>query len=205
MKKYALQQQVTENQLLHDLSISAEGHGTSLYWKWPRDPEIKFALIFDCSNEEPVLENLLAKGYTFSTAVRSLTSSFEIPFSNLKNRYLICPAAFAEDNSIAVYPAPLITDWIYRKTEVKIVVDCKHLLFSTYQKVSISLELVEPSQACLLAQTLKYEIAGLGQYPVDENFIQTGGYIYIQKSQEVRFFLEEENAHLFDLLEQRSR
>jgi len=200
MKKYVLHDNTNPTMALREFSWRQENNNAVLSWEWSADPAIKFALIFECTEENPNLEKLLASGVQPVNVVRSLSSSFSAPLTDGRRKFLICPAYFAADNSVAVCPLAPVTDWIYQTVEVVTRVAYEPIMLSQYKKASISITPTETEQLDTLIKTLKYEISGI-TYPVDEALISSGGFVYINKSQTINFFLEEENAHLFELVQ----
>lgn len=186
---------------LQNFIWQADSKNITLTWDWPIEREVRFALIFICENENPDVAKLLNDKHPHDVVMRDLASSYMATLSEKKCKLLICPAHFNDDKTISVCPPALTTDWIYKKFEVHVKIMYNQLQLSRYQKVSLSFETSSDSE--LLSKALTYAIYEdeqlIASYPIDAQLLTTGGNIYLQKNQIVKFVLHPDYEHLIQL------
>ena len=183
-----------------------------LEWKWPIDQRVKLMLVFPIDDDDVANMNktndvtlFLRTGHEHTVVSRTLSSQFCSLIDGERVRYMICPAYFNEDNAVVVYKPEYITDWIYKKKRVTAKTVVKSLRMSRYKQVSLDVSLQKGSDAILLdSDAIFYSIyennSNIGIYPVDDR-ITSGNYsIYIRKNQEVRFIVDENHRHKYEIV-----
>lgn len=204
-KKYTISPHTNPTMNLRDLSYQLANNEATLRWEWPLDRDIRFAVVFKCLEDNPTLGQLMATGQSHEIVVRDLSSSYTVPLQEERCKFLICPAYFDENKTIAICPTPLITEWIYKKSGVTTTVVYTPIKLSQYHKATITIAPHSAEQQALLTRVLSYHIVEPGAstaiYPIDMGLISHGGHVYIKKGQRIKFALHQGYAHLFELKE----
>lgn len=195
---------------------SDEQHQAILEWTWPSDVRVKLMLVFpidetegeksanstEKESGEPDIANLLWWGHEHTVVSRALASRFVSPIQGERQRYMICPAYFNEENTVVVYKPAQITDWIYKKNRVEAKALYKPLRLSRYKQVS--LDVVLPADSPEPGKALRYGIYEnnrlIGVYPLDNDIIEGKYTINIRKNQQVKFLVDDEHSNRFEFI-----
>lgn len=183
-----------------------------LEWKWPFDKKVKLMLVFPLEDKkdsedknesdlEPDIAQLLEWDHECVVVSRNLSNRFHRPIQGRCQRYAICPAYFNENNKVVVYKPVYVTDWLYKKSKVSARAFYKSLPLSSYTKVTLDIEVSKDiPPPCKALQYGIYENNRLiGLYPLDKNVIAGKYIIYIRKKQQVKFMVEENYTHQFEI------
>ena len=203
-RKYVIGKYTGPSTSLRHLDWQINDDTITLSWDWAIEREVRFALVFR-HDAEPIcdIETLINENHPHEVVVRDLASRYMATITEGRSKFTICSARFDDNKTISICPPAIVTDWIYKKADVHTHVSYKPLQFSRYQKVDINVKINDTDQAELLTKVLSYEICEHGHtaqvYPLDMTLINDGGHLYITKSQSVRFTLDQNYAHLFEM------
>jgi len=202
-KKYTIEKNVTPSMSLREFGFTLDNNEVTLSWEWPIERDVRFALVFQCYEENPTIEKLLNDHHPNEIVVRDLTSRFVVALPEERCKFLICPAYFNDDKTIVICQAEIVTDWIYRKTKIIANVSYKPLPLSQYQKVTLKIEINDREQIDLLSKILTYSIQeqsyNIASYPLDRQIMTKIGHLYIKKNQSIKFKVHPDYTHLFEI------
>ena len=202
-KKYTISSYASETMNLRALNWKVDRNEVTLSWEWPIDREIRLVLIFKCSESDPSIENLMQSNHPHEIVVRDLASTFTAIIPEERCKFLVCPANFNENRTIAICPNAITTDWVYKKAIVTTNVNYKTITLGQYQKTTLEISMNDTDQIQLLTKVLTYSVCEhdhiIASYPVDIGLITNGGHLYIKKNQTIKFTLQQDYMHLFDL------
>jgi len=203
-KNYVLQTDINPNFALCNFNWQSTVKSSVLTWDWPSDREIRFAIVFNCTEEigeSPDIAKLLSDKHPHDVVMRDLASSYETIISEGRRKFVVCPARFCSDKSIGLCPPALTTDWIYKKTGIIAKTTYNPLHLSQYQKAelnfTISNESVIPIN--ILSYVLQESGKEIARYPLDSQLILNGGSLYIAKNQTIEYVLHPDHEHLYEL------
>ena len=205
MKKYVLIKNNEPDMALGKFEWTlSDNNNVTVNWEWPVNRMVKLMLIFELDDEtEPDIARLIRKEHPHEVITRDLATRFTSNIPDERRRFLLCPAYFDENQSVAVYQPEYVTDWLYKKTKVTTEAIYKPLPLSQFQKVTLRVVSSDASQVPLVCRVLKYVIheqeRELGQYPLDAAVMAGSAYFYIKKDQAVKFVLDEGYSHLLDI------
>jgi hypothetical protein len=177
-------------------------------WTWPKNPDVKYMLaaIYDETVPGEVtadpLTYLMQNPASHTVITRNLASHYTVPISGEPKRYIFAPAYLA-GNEITVYGPALVTDLLYAKTYAQVRITNRPIPFGPYKRVSFSLKFADGHGAVIGKDALQYALyeysRPIGTYPLDTETL-AGGYMYIKKTQHIRFTIKDEYAHLIALV-----
>jgi len=172
-----------------------------LEWAWPSDAKVKLMLVFPITEEEE-LEELLESEHEHTVVSRALAASYKGLLKHDRQRFMICPAYFNESNTVVVYQPSYLSDWIYKKSQVSAEAIYKPIRFSNYNTVNLKVEIPPDMQSPLgILRYAIYENSRLqGEYPVDNETISGNYSIYLRKSQQIKFLIDEEHSNRFEII-----
>jgi len=176
-------------------------HQVMLEWAWPADTKVKLMLVFQITDEEEP-EKILESNHEHTVVSRALAANYKGLLKHDRQRFMICPAYFNEKNTVVVYKPGYLSDWIYKKSQVSAAAVYKPIRFSNYNTVKLKIELPEDMQSPLgILRYAIYENNRLqGEYPVDNETV-TGDYsIYLRKSQQIKFLIDECQKNRFEII-----
>lgn len=201
--KYLLHTHNEPNMAVRQFNWQEDGqHQALLQWSWPSETKVKLMLVFPLEEaEEPDISNFLWWGHDHTVVSRALADRYVGPIVGERQRYMICPAYFNEENTVVVYKPVYVTDWIYKKNRVEAKANYKPLRMSRYKKVTLDVDL--PADSPDPEKALRYGIYEnnrlIGVYPLDNDIISGKYTIYVRKNQEVRFMVDDNQAHRFEV------
>jgi len=207
-RKYIIQKKENPDMHLQAFAYQPGMSGVTLTWEWPIERNIRFLLIFESEDENPILKDLIGQNHPHEVIARDLASHFSITIPEGRRKFLICPAYFDDSQQIVICTPELVTDWIYKKTEVIAEISYKPLLFSQYKKASIKVTPTDVELTGLAIKAISYAIYTqepnsehcIETYPIDTALITDYGHLYIDKNHTVKFILNPDYAHLIDLV-----
>jgi len=176
-----------------------------LTWEWPQNRTIKLLFIFEWTDDEtevPGIETLLNENHPHEVVTRELSAKFSKNIQK-KSKFIAVPAYFNDDKGITICKPVYETDWLFKKVSLKTTVKLKPLPLSQFQLATIRVMADDSSQMQLVTQILKYAIyeqgRKVGEYPLDTLSCAGACGFYIKKEQAVKFILDENYSHLFNL------
>jgi len=207
-RKYIIQKETNPDMHLQAFNWQPGMSSVTLTWEWPIERSIRFVLIFECENENPILKDLISQNHPHEVIARDLASHFIITIPEGRRKFLICPAYFDDSQQIVICTPEIITDWIYKKTEMIAEISYKPLAFSQYKKASIKITPADMELTDLAIKAISYVICPqesdseqyLETYPIDAVLMTDYGHLYIDKNHTVKFILNPDHAHLIDLV-----
>jgi hypothetical protein len=189
-----------------DMAVTGFGWQTdddnvvTLAWTWPKDEKVKYMLVMATEDGEvkDPLKRLMESPQSHTVVTRNLSARYAAPIKEGRKRYITAPA-YLMGKDVVVYGPAFMTGWLYAKTPFEIRITDQNLPFSLYKKVKFSLRFADERGAELARKALRYALHEFnrqtGGYPLDEGLL-AGGYMYIRKTQCLRFTAEKEYEHL---------
>jgi hypothetical protein len=177
-----------------------------LTWDWPQSRLVKLMFIFwhdDESLDIPEVDELVNGGDSHEVVTRDLSSQFTAAIPSGKRKYIAVPGYFNEDKGVTVCKTAYVTDWLFKKVTLTATAMCKPLPLSQFQKIVLRVSASDTSQMPLVCQILKYAVyeqgRKVGEYPLDSLSMSGACGFFIKKEQAVRFILDENYSHLFNI------
>jgi hypothetical protein len=175
-------------------------------WAWPKNPDVKYMLAAPCAEAEggpgDPLAYIMQDPASHTVITRNLAAHYTVPISGEPKRYLFAPA-YLNGNEITVYGPACATDLIYAKTYAQVRIVNRPIPFGPYKRVYFSLKYADGHGAAIAKNALRYTLYEysrfIGTYPLDDETL-AGGYMYIKKTQHIRFIIEDEYSHLIALV-----
>jgi len=196
MRRY-IQKNAHPSTDLRQFNYTTIDNNITLTWDWPTDRSIRLALVFACE-EETDIAKLLDEKHPHDVIVRDLASQFTASIDKGRRKFVVCPAFFEDNQTIAVCTPGIITDWVYKKTKLSVQISYKPLQFSTYQKASFIIIPEDMEMVDLITKALTYTNLG-NSHPINSAIIASGGILYNYKGQQVTFSIHPDYAHLFEI------
>jgi hypothetical protein len=176
-----------------------------LTWDWPQNRNMKLLFVFEWTDSEqdvPALETLIGDDFPHDVVTRELAAKYTKCVSD-KSKFILATAFFNEDKGITICKPVLETDWFFKKVSLTTKTERKPLPLSNYDKVTIRVISDDPSQADLVTQILRYAVfeqgQKIGEYPLDNLSCAGACGFYLKKEQSVKFILDENYHHLFNI------
>jgi hypothetical protein len=172
-------------------------------WVWPKSPDVKYMLAATTTEDpEDPLAWLMQEPHRHSVVTRNLSAHYEVPIGDSPKRYIFAPA-YLQGKGIAVYGPAFVTDLLYAKVHAEVRITNRPLPLSPYKRVGFSLSFSEEHGKAIAGKALRYALYEytrlVGSYPLDET-LMAGGYMYIKKTQHIRFIIEDKYEHLIALV-----
>ncbi|MCL2216228.1 MAG: hypothetical protein FWB91_04315 [Defluviitaleaceae bacterium] len=206
MRKYVLVENKEPDMALGQFEWRLDDNNNAIItWEWPVDRMVRLMLVFELEDESkaPKITRMMLDEHPHEVITRDLGAKFTVNISGEKRRFLLCPAYFDENSSIAVYRPEYVTDWIFKKTKITTEAIYKALPLSQFQKVTLRVVSSDATQTPLVSRVLKYVIhergRETGRYPLDATVMAGAAHFYIKKDQAVKFVLEDGYDHLLDI------
>jgi hypothetical protein len=204
MKTYTLTTHTEPEMAVTRFKWLTDIHNNALIsWSWPKNPDVKYMLaaVTTDNPEDPLL--YLMKDPTSRTVItRNLASHYTVPISGKPRQYIFAPA-YLKGKDIAVYGPALVTDLLYSKTYVTARITNRPIPLSPLKRVSFTLKYTDDHGSVIGKNALRYALyeyrRHIGTYPLDDETL-SGGYLYIKKTQHIRFIIENDYAHLIALV-----
>ncbi|MCL2224686.1 MAG: hypothetical protein FWB96_06940 [Defluviitaleaceae bacterium] len=179
-----------------------------LTWEWPQNRLIKLLFIFewaDDSTEAPEIESLINENYPHEVVTRELATKFSKGIEK-KSKFIAAAGYFNEDKGITICKPVTATDWLFKKVTLTATVTRKAVPLSPFEKATIRVTADDFSQMGMATQILKYAVyeqgRKVGEYPLDTLSCAGACGFYVKKEQAVKFILDENYLHLFQLSSQ---
>ncbi|MCL2500002.1 MAG: hypothetical protein FWE90_06650 [Defluviitaleaceae bacterium] len=174
-----------------------------LSWTWPKNADVKYMLAAATTeNPDDPLEYLMQNPARHTVITRNLAAHYAVPIGPEPKRYILAPA-YLQDKEITVYGPALTTDLLHAKAHAHLRITNRPIPFGPYKRVSFTITFDDGHAAAIGKDALRYHLYEysrlIGTYPLDEG-IMAGGYMYIKKTQHIRFFINDEYAHLIALV-----
>ena len=178
-----------------------ERNNAVLTWDWPRSSTVKLLFIFEWAEEDiPTVEELF--NHPFGVASRELGARFTKPIQG-KVKFIAVPGFFDEDKQINICKLPTETDWIFKKINLDSSVIVKPVPLGQFQHVTLRIHSEDISLVERITEIVKYAIYEqghkVGEYPIDAQICYGSCGMYIKKTQEIKFILDENYSHLYKL------
>ncbi|MCL2203363.1 MAG: hypothetical protein FWB88_05445 [Defluviitaleaceae bacterium] len=173
-------------------------------WKWPANPDVKYMLAAATTQHpDDPLAWLMEDPNSHAVVTRTLTAHYEVPIGDAPKRYIFAPA-YLKGKEIAVYGPALVTDLLYAKVHAEVRITNSNIPFSSFKRVDFSLHFSGENAGSVLGKNaLRYAVYEMqrlvGVYALDDEIL-TGGYIYIRKTQHIRFIIQEAFAQFIALV-----
>jgi len=199
--KYLFETNNEPSMAVRNLEVSAdEKHQAVLKWTWPQDGGVKLMLVFALEDEDDAgAAKLLKNRHEHTVVSRNLADNVLMPIQGERQRFLLCPAYFNEDNKVVVYGPEVVSDWVYKVSMVTARAVYKPLLFSKYKRVSLDVQLPEALPEGVLRYGIYENNRPLGLYPLGADMVGEGYIFNIKKNQQVRFSIAEEHGKRYQI------
>ncbi|MCL2372502.1 MAG: hypothetical protein FWC78_03770 [Defluviitaleaceae bacterium] len=188
---------------LRNFSWRMHSNQATLEWDWPIERDTRFALVFECEDENPDIAKLIEEKHPHEIVPRDLSSQFAAAITRDRCKFLLSPAYFDENNTVVVCHPTVQSDWIYKRAVVDARAVYKPVTLGQYKRVDLHVKVKDSSRLDHLITVLTYDVLENGgrvaTYSFDEQSLAEPGHMYIKKEQTIRFTIREDARHLFDL------
>jgi len=204
MKEYTLHTHTDADMAVTQFRWQTDLENNALInWTWPKNRDVKYMLAAT-TTEDPAdpLAWLMLDPAAHTVITRNLAAHYEVPIGDCPKRYIFAPA-YLDGKGIAVYGPAFATDLLYAKVHAEVRITNRALPLGEYKKVSFALTFTEEHGKAISRNALRYNLYEytrlIGSYPLDETLL-AGGFMYIKKTQYIRFIVEEGFSHLIALV-----